>query len=225
MKGQFVKNWVIAWSGIRFSVFVFTIAQLLLLIPYNESVTSTMTCTMLSCGWMASLIEYKNKNGGKAYDYSLLGGKKAEVYGMYMFILSYVAAIMAITAIVYFPLSYFCPDMVSVTRLVWAPVITAFGPLFIFGLCVPLYYRFGLHVFNFFTVVAMILYYIIFGSSVVFSGDGASWFNWFTWQNPIVCGVDLSSIISFAPALLVAVLIFYFVSMLLSVKLYKSVEC
>lgn len=216
-----MKNWIIAWSGTRLAFFMFTIAQLLLLIPhYDESASSTITSAMLSCGFLSSLIEYKNKSGGKAYDYALPGGDKAEVYGMYFFILSYITAIIAISAVVYAPLLYFCPEQVSVTKFVWTQVSTAFGPLFIFGLTMPLYYKFGISVFNFFTAAAIIVYFIAFGGSVVFSGDGTM-----NWQSgPIICGVNLSDTVYLAPALLLAVFGMYFVSMLVSAGVYKSVE-
>lgn len=226
MRGQFVKNWIIAWSGTRLAFFAFTIAQIFLLIamlltPHNDqSASSTIVFTMLSCGFLASFIEYKNKSGGKAYDYALPGGDKAEVYGMYLFVLSYIAAIMAIAAVVYAPLLYFCPEQVSVTKFVWTPVITAFGPLFILGLTMPLYYKFGRSVFSFFTAAAMIAYFIIFGGSVVFSGDGTM-----SWQSGVIIyGVNLSDAVYLAPALLLAVFGMYFVSMLVSAGVYKSVE-
>lgn len=218
MKGMFVKNWIVTWQGIRRIFVFFTVAQLFMMLPFVDSVISNFMSSLMPLAWVASLLEYKEKSRCRLYDDMMPGGRKADVFGMYFFVFSYLAAMVILNLMLYIPLAIFCPDIISASRLAWMPALAALIPLLVFAVTFPVFYKFGHSIYRALTSVIMFIILAIFGVGA-FASEQTSWES-----GVVLLGVELNGLTLIVPLLLIGAVVIYFISMLLSVRLYKSVE-
>lgn len=224
MKGMFVRNWIVMWGGLTPYLIFFTVASFFnaLVGQLNNSFLVIFPWLIL-CLMIALLLEYYNKCNWELYGDTLPTGREGAVQGMYLFVLSYFVGFFALVILATVPLIVALPEWFSISELITTSLAVLSVPTLVFALSFPVYYAFGYMVFK---VVNSIVIFL-----VILLGAGTGLFGLFVSggvdfnEAAAYFGIDLTFVLPCVLAIAtVAVLIIYFLSMLLSSKLYKSVE-
>lgn len=222
MKGIFLKNWIVMWGGLRFNLVLMTIVGLIFAVVGQMNTFGSIFSGIFLCSMVMGMMEYNERSKWELYSDALPVGRKGTVKGFYLFSISYFAAfnVLAVLACVLF--TAFMPMYFDPAALILTPIMTIFVPTLIFALTLPVLFKFGYKVFR---VIFLVLLGFFGGIGGFFLGflvdDEHSLASSVLSQ---IWSVDIFSLLPWIIAAAAAVLALYFLSMLLSVRLYKSVE-
>lgn len=221
MKGAFVKNWILLFSGMKFSLISFTVVQILIMF-FGISI-DLLIVPALVCSIILSLLEYSDKCKWQRYGDALPGGRENTVRGMYVFILAFTLAYAVLNTALYALILILFPQITSVSHLFAMPIAIIAVVFLTFGLTLPIMYKFGYIVFK--TVYLMAL-----GFSMGMVGGLMGVMAAKTEEVDFVLSIIATGnsiyeeLIKVSPIILIGVLVLFDLSMLLSSKLYKSVD-
>lgn len=222
MKGIFLKNWIVLWGGLRFNLVLVTITGLIFAVVGQMNTFGSIFSGIFLCSMVMGMMEYNERSKWELYSDTLPVGRKGTVRGFYLFAISYFAVfgVLAILACVLF--TAFMPMYFDPAALILTPIMTIFVPTLIFALTLPVLFKFGYKVFR---VIFLVLLCFFGGIGGFFLGflvdDEHSLASSVLSQ---IWSVDIFSLLPWIIAVAAAVLALYFLSMLLSSKLYKTVE-
>ncbi|MGN1113158.1 MAG: ABC-2 transporter permease [Acutalibacteraceae bacterium] len=224
MKGMFVKNWIVMWSGLKPYFILFTVAAFLdALVGQLNNSFLVIFPWMILCLMIALLLEYNNKCNWELYGDTLPTGREGTVQGMYLFALSYFVGFFVLDILATVLLIVALPEWFSISGLMTTSLVVLSVPTLIFALSFPVYYAFGYMIFKAVHFIAVFLV-ILLGAGIGLFGLFVSGGVDFT-EVAAYFGIDLTFVLPCVLAIAtVAVLALYFLSMLLSSRLYKSVE-
>lgn len=217
MKGIFLKNWIVLLGGLRFNFIIMTVAGLVM------SVCGVMGLNLFAiafqavflCSMVMSLLEYNERSKWEIYCDALPVGRNGRVTGMYMFALSYFAAYAVLAMIVAAPFVFIFPQEVSPLYLLLLPSFTLILPTLMYSVLFPFLYKFSYKVFRVVLIVFLGALGGLGGFSIAMYED----------YTPLpVSNFDFTTLLLWVLAAIAGSLILYFVSMLLSSQLYKTVE-
>lgn len=220
MKGMFVKNWVVLWGGLKFNFFLMTAFALIFAISGLVTVISSYFSAMFLGSMLLALFEYNERSKWEPYGDTLPVGRKGTVQGMYLFALSYFVGFSVLSAIVSVLIAMLLPELFNIMAALLIPLVVIFIETLHFGLTLPVFYKFGYKVFR--TVFLIVLG--AFGGAAGFLLSTLIDEEHVIAAGSVPFGFDLTALLPWALVLTVAALIVYFLSMLLSTKLYKTVE-
>lgn len=221
MKGIIVNNILnVLYSSLRWAVILFFLAEILSFIPSNDcSLFSLMIFTIVPILIFYSILDMQDKNCSEQYMISMPGGKSAMVKGMYVSALLYMALILVIEALlIYIPCYFFAPEYVNLSQLLWLPTILTTLPLLALAVLFPIYYKFEMKVLRAAVSVFAVLLFGSFFVSMFSDGGHKVYWN----SDSAIFGLKFGAEWVVPVLILVGVLALYFVSMALSIKLYKS---
>ncbi|MCQ4023030.1 MULTISPECIES: ABC-2 transporter permease [unclassified Ruminococcus] len=224
MKGIFLKNWVVLLSGLRFNLVVFTAGGLLIAVAGQADLYGVLICPVFLCSMVIGMLEYNERSKWELYSDTLPVGRKGTVQGLYLFSLSYFAAFCVLAVLLCAPLRIFMPELVNTARFVFLLIITLSAPMLIFSLTLPVFFKFGYKVFR---VVQIVIIFVLAGVGGGFIGVFMSEQDEYTVATDVLSrliNIDFYADLPWLIAVVVGVIAVYFVSMLLSSKLYKTVE-
>lgn len=225
MKGVMVKNWIMSWMELR-NVFLFGLAVQIICylgLASGDNIYLSMTAPLMIVMYAVSLMEASGKNKSfEAFSDALPGGRKGTVFGTYLYIMVFIAAMVVIVVIGNTLIAVLFPEAIVMLRFIWMPVLIVLVPLLVLSAIYPVYFRFGYRITKAIMLIAFAAC-LIYGriiSDVVAVSEGAEWGSSLqsTW------GLDLNALMPWIPLILTAAIGLYFFSMLLSARLYKSVE-
>lgn len=221
MKGSFIKNCVVAFSGMKCSFILFTISGLIFTFVGYERVYFWLGSSMFTVSLIISVLEYNDRSRWELYRDTLPVGRKGSVGGLYLFILAYVAGFAVLSSLVGVPAVIVCPEVFEPIGILIAPLVIPIVPLLIFGVLLPVFYRFGYKVFK---VAMLICVGAIGGVWGLFIGLAEDEENVVETLNVVNMKDMLISNMTWIVVALTAMLALYFLSMLLSKRIYKNVE-
>lgn len=222
MKGIFLKNWIVMWGGLRFNLVLMTIIGLIFAVIGQMNMFGSFFSGVFLCSMVMGMMEYNERSKWELYSDALPVERTGTVWGFYLFSISYFAAfsVLAVLACVLF--TAFMPMYFDPAALILTPIMTIFVPTLIFALTLPVLFKFGYKVFR---VIFLVLLGFFGGIGGFFLGflvdDEHSLASSVLSQ---IWSVDIFSLLPWIIAVAAAVLALYFLSMLLSSKLYKTVE-
>ncbi|MGN0441913.1 MAG: ABC-2 transporter permease [Acutalibacteraceae bacterium] len=222
MKGIFLKNWIVMWGGLRFNLVLMTIVGLIIAVVGQMNTFGSIFSGFFLCSMVMCMMEYNERSKWELYSDALPVGRKGTVKGFYLFSISYFAAfsVLAVLACVLF--TAFMPMYFDPAALILTPIMTIFVPTLIFALTLPVLFKFGYKVFR-------VIFLVFLG---FFGGIGGFFLGFLVDDEHSLASsvlsqiwsVDIFSLLPWILAVAAAVLALYFLSMLLSSKLYKTVE-
>lgn len=225
MKGMFVKNWIIILCGLKPYFIFFTVVALfnILVGQFNNNFFFFLPPLALLCSVIILLPEYNNKCNWELYGDTLPTGREGAVHGMYLFVLSYFVGFFVLVILTNVPLIVFLPEWFSISGLITTSLAILAVSTLIFALTFPILFAFGYTIFKVVHLIAVLLV-ILLGAGVglfcLFASRGGSF-----GEVAAYFGIDLTFVMPCVLAIVAAsVLVIYFLSMLLSARLYKSVE-
>ena len=222
MKGIFLKNWIVLWGGLRFNLVLVTITGLIFAVVGQMNTFGSIFSGIFLCSMVMGMMEYNERSKWEFYSDTLPVGRKGTVKGFYLFSISYFAAFSVLAVLACALFTAFMPMYFDPAALILTPIMTIFVPTLIFALTLPVLFKFGYKVFR-------VIFLVFLG---FFGGIGGFFLGFLVDDEHSLASSALSQIWSFdifsvLPWILAAaaaVLALYFLSMLLSVRLYKSVE-
>lgn len=222
MKGIFLKNWIVMWGGLRFNLVLMTIVGLIFAVVGQMNTFGSIFSGIFLCSMVMGMMEYNERSKWELYSDALPVGRKGTVKGFYLFLISYFAAfsVLAILACVLF--TAFMPMYFDPAALILTPIMTIFVPTLIFALTLPVLFKFGYKVFRAIFLVLLGFFGGIGGFFLGFLVDDEHSLASSVLSQ--IWSVDIFSLLPWIIAVAAAVLALYFLSMLLSSKLYKTVE-
>lgn len=219
MKGAFVKNWIVIFSGTKLNFILFSLAALAFVFCGSYSVLYYLSAALFSCCIVISILEYYERSKWELYSDTLPTGRSGAVMGMYLFALSYFALMGLISLVPAAVCPLLTQNYYDAAGLIIAPATMLAMPTLFFSVLFPVYYRFGYKVFR----VILFVFLALCGGAIggligYFEGDlefdlSLSYF-----------GGMIYSGLPWIIAALAGCLAVYFLSMLLSARLYKNVE-
>lgn len=222
MKGIFLKNWIVMWGGLRFNLVLMTIVGLMFAVIGQMNTFGSIFSGVFLCSMVMGMMEYNERSKCELYSDALPVGRTGTVKGFYLFSISYFAAfsVLAVLACVLF--TAFMPMYFDPAALILTPIMTIFVPTLIFALTLPILFKFGYKVFR-------VIFLVFLG---FFGGIGGFFLGFLVDDEHSLASsvlsqiwsVDIFSLLPWIIAVAAAVLALYFLSMILSVRLYKSVE-
>lgn len=222
MKGIFLKNWIVMWGGLRFNLVIFTITGLMFAVIGQMNTFGSIFSGVFLCSMVMGMMEYNERSKWELYSDALPVGRTGTVKGFYLFSISYFAAfsVLAVLACVLF--TAFMPMYFDPAALILTPIMTIFVPTLIFALTLPVLFKFGYKVFRVIFLVLLCFFGGVGGFFLGFLGDEE-----YSLASSVlsqIWSVDIFSLLPWILAAAAAVLALYFLSMLLSSKLYKTAE-
>lgn len=225
MKGVMVKNWIMSWIELR-NVFLFGLAVQLICylgLASGNNIYLSMMSPLMIVMYAISLMEVSGKNKSfEAFSDALPGGRKGMVFGTYLYILAFITAMIVIVILGNGLLATLFPGAIGMLRFIWMPVLIVLVPLLVLSAIYPVYFRFGYRIAKAIMLVVFVAC-LIYGriiSDVVAVSESTEWGS----SLKSIWGLDLNVLMPWIPIILTSVIGLYFLSMLLSVRLYKSVE-
>lgn len=222
MKGIFLKNWIVMWGGLKFNLVLMTIVGLMFSVIGQIKMFGSFFSGVLLCSMVMGIMEYNERCKWELYSDALPVGRTGTVRGFYLFAISYFAAFSVLAVLACALFSAFMPMYFDPAALILTPIISIFAPALVFALTLPVFFRFGYKVFR---VIFLIFLGALGGVGGFFLGflvdDEYSLASSALAQ---IWSVDIFSLLPWFIAAAAAVLVLYFLSMLLSSKLYKTVE-
>lgn len=216
MKGSFIKNCIVAFSGLKCNFILFAASILLFTFVGYERAYYWFASSMFIIPSIISVLEYNDRSRWELYSDTLPIGRGGSVGGFYLFILAYVAGLVVLSGIISVPLMFALPEMVTPKGLLMASIITPIVPLFFYGLCLPVFYRFGYKVFRTIMLICIGIVGGVWGFFIGFTEDEVL-------TEPNLNNMLVSNL-PWLAAVLAAMVALYFLSMLLSKRIYKKVE-
>ncbi len=210
MKGIIIKNWLVILRQLKINAIVFILAAALILINTlnNDNASLSLTLVMvISSSYMnlslvIALAEYSNRNKWESYSSALPSGRRGSVWGMYMFALSYFVIASAIELIIFSIISLslysYIPD--AGTMASYALALLSI-PMIHSSLTLPFLYKLGFTAYRAVTMISVVLIIIPLIFELKAPPETALFFILFT-----------------------AAVLLFLSSMLLSERLYKTVE-
>lgn len=222
MKGIFLKNWIVLWGGLRFNLVLVTITGLMFAVVGQMNTFGSIFSGIFLCSMVMGMMEYNERSKWELYSDALPVGRTGAVQGFYLFSISYFAAFSVLAVLACALFTAFMPMYFDPAALILTPIMAIFVPTLIFALTLPVLFKFGYKVFR-------VIFLVFLG---FFGGIGGFFLGFLVDDEHSLASSALSQIWSFdifsvLPWILAAaaaVLALYFLSMLLSVRLYKSVE-
>lgn len=223
MKGIFLKNWIVLWNGLRFNLVLFTIAGLIFAVFGQMNTFGSIFSGVFLCSMVMGIMEYNERCKWELYSDTLPVGRAGTVRGFYLFAISYFAAF-SVLAVLACALFTACMPMYSAPAvIILTPIITFFVPAFVFAFTLPIFFKLGYKVFR-------VIFIVFLG---LFGGVGGFFLGYFVVDDEHtlvssalsqIRNIDFFSVLPWILAAAAAVLVLYFLSMLLSARLYKTVE-
>lgn len=222
MKGIFLKNWIIMWGGLKFNLVLMTIVGLIFAVIGQMNMFGSFFSGVFLCSMVMGMMEYNERSKWELYSDALPVGRTGTVWGFYLFSISYFAAFSVLAVLVCSLFTAFMPMYFDPAALILTPIISIFAPALVFALTLPVFFRFGYKVFR---VIFLVFLGALGGVGGFFLGflvdDEYSLASSILSQ---IWSVDFFSLLPWILAAAAAVLALYLLSMLLSSKLYKTVE-
>lgn len=222
MKGIFLKNWIVMWGGLKFNLVLFTIAGLIFAVAGQMNTFGSIFSGIFLCSMVMGIMEYNERSKWELYSDALPVGRTGTVKGFYLFSISYFAAFSVLAVLVCVLFTACMPMYFDAATLILTPIMTFFVPTLIFTLTLPILFKFGYKVFR-------VIFLVLLG----FFGGVGGFFLGFLVDDEYslassalaqIWSVDFFSVLPWILAAAAAVLVLYFLSMLLSARLYKTVE-
>lgn len=222
MKGIFLKNWIVLWGGLRFNLVLITIAGLIFAVVGQMNTFGSIFSGIFLCSMVMGIMEYNERSKWELYSDVLPVGRTGTVKGFYLFSISYFAAFSVLAVLACALFSAFMPMYFDAATLMLTPIMTIFVPTLIFALTLPILFKFGYKVFRVIFLVLLGFFGGIGGFFLGFLVDDE--YSLASSALAQIWSVDFFSVLPWILAAAAAVLVLYFLSMLLSARLYKSVE-
>ena len=222
MKGIFLKNWIVLWGGLRFNLVLFTIAGLIFAVAGQMNTFGSIFSGIFLCSMVMGIMEYNERSKWELYSDALPVGRTGTVKGFYLFSISYFAAFSVIAVLACALFSAFMPMYFDAVALILTPIITFFVPTFVFAFTLPILFTLGYKVFRVIFIVFLGLFGGVGGFFLGFLVDDEH--SLASSALAQIWSVDFFSVLPWILADAAAVLVLYFLSMLLSARLYKTVE-
>ena len=222
MKGIFLKNWIVMWGGLKFNLVLFTIAGLIFAVAGQMNTFGSIFSGIFLCSMVMGIMEYNERSKWELYSDALPVGRTGTVKGFYLFSISYFAAFSVLAVLACALFSAFMPMYFDAATLMLTPIMTIFVPTFIFALTLPILFKFGYKVFRVIFLVLLGFFGGIGGFFLGFLVDDE--YSLASSALAQIWSVDFFSVLPWILAAAAAVLVLYFLSMLLSARLYKTVE-
>ena len=222
MKGIFLKNWIVLWGGLKFNLVLMTIVGMMFSVIGQINMFGSFFSGVLLCSMVMGIMEYNERSKWELYSDALPVGRTGTVKGFYLFSISYFAAFSVLAVLACALFSAFMPMYFDAATLMLTPIMTIFVPTLIFALTLPILFKFGYKVFR-------VIFLVLLG----FFGGVGGFFLGFLVDDEYslassalaqIWSVDFFSVLPWIIAAAAAVLVLYFLSMLLSARLYKTVE-
>ena len=222
MKGIFLKNWIVMWGGLKFNLVLMTIVGLMFAVVGQMNTFGSIFSGIFLCSMVMGIMEYNERSKWELYSDVLPVGRTGTVKGFYLFSISYFAAFSVLAVLACALFSAFMPMYFDAATLMLMPIMTIFVPTLIFALTLPILFKFGYKVFR-------VIFLVLLG----FFGGVGGFFLGFLVDDEYslassalaqIWSVDFFSVLPWILAAAAAVLVLYFLSMLLSARLYKTVE-
>ena len=222
MKGIFLKNWIVMWGGLKFNLVLFTIAGLIFAVAGQMNTFGSIFSGIFLCSMVMGIMEYNERSKWELYSDTLPVGRAGTVRGFYLFAISYFAAF-SVLAVLACALFTACMPMYSAPAvIILTPIITFFVPTFVFAFTLPILFKLGYKVFRVIFIVFLGLFGGVGGFFLGFLVDDEH--SLASSALAQIWSVDFFSVLPWILAAAAAVLVLYFLSMLLSARLYKTVE-
>lgn len=222
MKGIFLKNWIVLWGGLRFNLVLITIAGLIFAVVGQMNTFGSIFSGIFLCSMVMGIMEYNERSKWELYSDVLPVGRTGTVKGFYLFSISYFAAFSVLAVLACALFSAFMPMYFDAATLMLTPIMTIFVPTLIFALTLPILFKFGYKVFRVIFLVLLGFFGGIGGFFLGFLVDDE--YSLASSALAQIWSVDFFSVLPWILAAAAAVLVLYFLSMLLSARLYKTVE-
>lgn len=222
MKGIFLKNWIVLWGGLRFNLVLFTIAGLIFAVAGQMNTFGSIFSGIFLCSMVMGIMEYNERSKWELYSDVLPVGRTGTVKGFYLFSISYFAAFSVLAVLVCVLFTACMPMYSDPAALLLTPIMTFFVPTLIFTLTLPILFKFGYKVFRVIFLVLLGFFGGIGGFFLGFLVDDE--YSLASSALAQIWSVDFFSVLPWILAAAAAVLVLYFLSMLLSARLYKTVE-
>lgn len=223
MKGIFLKNWIVLFGGLKFNLVLMTGAGVMFAITGLMNTFGSIFSGIFLCSMVMGVMEYNERSKWELYSDTLPVGRKGTVRGFYLFAISYFAVFGVLAVAVCTLFTALMPMYFDPAALILTPIISVFAPALVFALALPVFFRFGYKVFR-------VIFLVFLGA---FGGVGGFFLGYFVVddENTLVSSVlyqiwsvDFFTVLPWILAAAAAVLALFFLSMLLSSKLYKTVE-
>lgn len=222
MKGIFLKNWIVLWGGLRFNLVLMTIVGLMFAVIGQMNTFGSIFSGVFLSSMVMGMMEYNERSKWELYSDALPVGRIGTVKGFYLFSISYFAAFSVLAVLACALFTAFMPMYFDPAALILTPIMTIFVPTLIFALTLPVLFKFGYKVFR-------VIFLVLLG---FFGGIGGFFLGFLVDEEyslassvlSQIWSVDIFSLLPWILAAAAAVLALYFLSMLLSSKLYKTVE-
>ena len=222
MKGIFLKNWIVLWGGLRFNLVLVTITGLIFAVVGQMNTFGSIFSGIFLCSMVMGIMEYNERSKWELYSDALPVGRTGTVKGFYLFSISYFAAFSVLAVLACALFSAFMPMYFDAATLMLMPIMTIFVPTLIFALTLPILFKFGYKVFRVIFLVLLGFFGGIGGFFLGFLVDDE--YSLASSALAQIWSVDFFSVLPWILAAAAAVLVLYFLSMLLSARLYKTVE-
>lgn len=222
MKGIFLKNWIVMWGGLKFNLVLMTIVGLMFAVVGQMNTFGSIFSGIFLCSMVMGIMEYNERSKWELYSDVLPVGRTGTVKGFYLFSISYFAAFSVLAVLACALFSAFMPMYFDAATLMLMPIMTIFVPTLIFALTLPILFKFGYKVFRVIFLVLLGFFGGIGGFFLGFLVDDE--YSLASSALAQIWSVDFFSVLPWILAAAAAVLVLYFLSMLLSARLYKTVE-
>lgn len=222
MKGIFLKNWIVLWGGLKFNLVLMTIVGMMFSVIGQINMFGSFFSGVLLCSMVMGIMEYNERSKWELYSDALPVGRTGTVKGFYLFSISYFAAF-SVLAVLACALFTACMPMYSAPAvIILTPIITFFVPTFVFAFTLPIFFKLGYKVFRVIFIVLLCFFGGVGGFFLGFLVDDE--YSLASSALAQIWSVDFFSVLPWILAAAAAVLVLYFLSMLLSARLYKTVE-
>ena len=222
MKGIFLKNWIVMWGVLKFNLVLMTIVGLMFAVVGQMNTFGSIFSGIFLCSMVMGIMEYNERSKWELYSDVLPVGRTGTVKGFYLFSISYFAAFSVLAVLACALFSAFMPMYFDAATLMLMPIMTIFVPTLIFALTLPILFKFGYKVFRVIFLVLLGFFGGIGGFFLGFLVDDE--YSLASSALAQIWSVDFFSVLPWILAAAAAVLVLYFLSMLLSARLYKTVE-
>lgn len=223
MKGIFLRNWIVMWGGLKFNLVLMTIAGLMFAVIGQINMFGSFFSGVLLCSMVMGMMEYNERSKWELYSDTLPVGRKGTVKGFYLFSISYFAAFSVLAVLVCVLFTALMPMYFDPAALILTPIISVFVPALVFALTLPVFFRFGYKVFR----VILLIFLVALGGVGGFFNGYFMVDDEYTLESSALSqirNIDFFSVLPWILAAAAAVLALYLLSMLLSARLYKTVE-
>ena len=222
MKGIFLKNWIVMWGGLKFNLVLFTIAGLIFAVAGQMNTFGSIFSGIFLCSMVMGIMEYNERSKWELYSDALPVGRTGTVKGFYLFSISYFAAFSVLAVLVCVLFTACMPMYSAPAVIILTPIITFFVPTFVFAFTLPIFFKLGYKVFRVIFIVLLCFFGGVGGFFLGFLVDDE--YSLASSALAQIWSVDFFSVLPWILADAAAVLVLYFLSMLLSARLYKTVE-